>query len=518
MDMIKKLGSVIVGVLFVFSMACHSQPAEKGKTDRVPAVAGSFYPSDAGDLTKMLKAFFRTETTSSDEQPLALVVPHAGYIFSGEVAAAGFRMLERDKSFRHIFIIGPAHRTWFNGAAIYTQGNFVTPLGKVPIDPLASELVQKHRLIVDNQAPHKEEHCIEVQLPFLQYWLKKPFSIIPILVGGDSEKTAEVLAEMLSPYFTNDNLFVISADFSHYPAMEDAVKADKSTADAIASNDPAEFLTTIRRNEETYGPELVTSICGWLPALTLLKITEKIPETEYRKVMYRNSGDSPHGDKDKVVGYWALAASRETESTAPTGQEALFSLQENDQATLLELARSTISARLRGRPLPEIAPRKLTPALTAKGGAFVTLRKNGELRGCIGNFSSAQPLWLTVREMAIAAACHDSRFSPVTMTELPRLHIEISLLTPLKRISSAQEFRLGRDGIYIRKGSRSGTYLPQVAEETGWTTSEFLEHCCRDKAGLPPDAWKEKDTELYTYQTLVFSEEKPAGNTRFEKP
>ena len=512
MDMIKKLGSVIVGVLFVFSMACHSQPAEKGKPDRVPAVAGSFYPSDAGDLTKMLKAFFRTETTSSDEQPLALVVPHAGYIFSGEVAAAGFRMLERDKSFRHIFIIGPAHRTWFNGAAIYTQGNFVTPLGKVPIDPLASELVQKHRLIVDNQAPHKEEHCIEVQLPFLQYWLKKPFSIIPILVGGDSEKTAEVLAEMLSPYFTNDNLFVISADFSHYPAMEDAVKADKSTADAIASNDPAEFLTTIRRNEETYGPELVTSICGWLPALTLLKITEKIPETEYRKVMYRNSGHSSYGDRERVVGYQVMALFRRS---GPEKSDD-FDLPESDKLRLLELARNTIVSFLSHRSLPTVPEKSLNTNLTMKAGAFVTLKKNGELRGCIGNFASQNPLHQTIQEMAISSAIRDTRFTPVTIREMDRIDIEISVLTPLKRISSIDEFRLGKDGIYIRKGNRSGTFLPQVAEETGWTVEEFLGHCARDKAGLNWDSWRQDDVELYTYQALVFGEE-DFPDARFKK-
>lgn len=520
-------GEMVLSLLWALAMLCSvffypkgikGQDLEGGKRDRQPAVAGTFYPAADQQLKAMLGLFFPAEGINGQDDPMVLVVPHAGYVFSGEVAAAAYKLLPREKSYRHIFIIGPAHRTPNQGAAIYTSGDFITPLGRVPTDPLGAELAAKSRRVSTDPSLHRQEHCIEVQLPFLQYWLKKPFSIIPILVGSQSEAFATELANLLAPYYSEENLFIISADFSHYPGYDTGRKADHLTAGAIAANDSREFMRVKEENETAYAPELVTAICGWMPMLTALKITERDDRLAFRKVMYRNSGDSPHGDKDKVVGYWALAASRETESTAPTGQEALFSLQENDQATLLELARSTISARLRGRPLPEIAPRKLTPALTAKGGAFVTLRKNGELRGCIGNFSSAQPLWLTVREMAIAAACHDSRFSPVTMTELPRLQIEISLLTPLKRISSAREFRLGRDGIYIRKGSRSGTYLPQVAEETGWTTSEFLEHCCRDKAGLPPDAWKEKDTELYTYQTLVFSEEKPAGNTRFEKP
>jgi len=281
------------------------------------------------------------------------------------------------------------------------------------------------------------------------------------------------------------------------------VKADKLTADAIASNNPSLFLQTIRRNEETYAPGLVTSICGWLPALTLLKITEKIPETVYRKVMYRNSGQSPYGEKDKVVGYQAMAVFR----LAQPEKNSDFDLPENDKRQLLELARNTIVSYLNHRNLPEIPPKSLNPNLTLKAGAFVTLRKNGELRGCIGNFSSQDPLYQTIQEMAVSAATRDTRFTPVTLREMEQIDIEISVLTPLKKISSIKEFRLGKDGVYIRKGNRSGTFLPQVAEETGWSTEEFLGHCSRDKAGLGWDGWKEQDTELFTYQALVFGEE-----------
>ncbi len=374
---------------------------------------------------------------------------------------------------------------------------------------LARELVQKHKLVTDNPAPHRQEHCIEVQLPFLQYWLRKPFSIIPILVGGNTEKTAEVLAELLEPYFTNDNLFVISADFSHYPTMENATKADKFTADAIASNSSGEFLKTIRRNEETYGPALVTSICGWLPALTLLKITEKIPETVFRKVMYRNSGHSSYGDPEKVVGYQAMAVFRQ----AHPASNADFDLPESDKRQLLVLARNTILSFLNHHTLPEIPEKMLNDNLTMKSGAFVTLRKNGELRGCIGNFTSRNPLYETIQEMAISAATRDTRFTPVTLREMDQIDIEISVLTPLKKISSIKDFLLGKDGIYIRKGNRSGTFLPQVAEETGWTAEEFLGHCSRDKAGLGWDGWKDQDVELYTYQALVFGEEDFPGTT-----
>lgn len=500
----------------LFPEGIKGQESTRAKSDRQPAVAGTFYPSDRQQLTAMLGLFFPAEGVKESGDPMVLVVPHAGYLFSGEVAAAAYKSLPREKSYRHIFIIGPAHRSYINGAAIYTAGDFITPLGRVATDPLGAELAARSRKISTDPSLHRQEHCIEVQLPFLQHWLKKPFSIVPILVGSQSEAFATELANLLAPYYSEENLFIVSADFSHYPGYDAGRKADHLTAGAIAANDSREFMKVKEENESRYAPELVTAICGWMPMLTVLKITERDDRLAFRKVMYRNSGDSPHGDKDKVVGYWALSASREAESTAPAGHGGAFSLTEREKMTLLELARSTIVAHLRHRPLPEVAARELTPAITAQGGAFVTLRKKGELRGCIGSFSSAQPFWLTVREMAISAATRDTRFSPVTTGEMSQIEIEISLLTPLKRISSVSEFRLGRDGIYIRKGSRSGTYLPQVAEETGWTTTQFLEHCCRDKAGLPRDAWKEKDTELYTYQTLVFSEGEVLGSAKGE--
>ncbi len=217
--------------------------------------------------------------------------------------------------------------------------------------------------------------------------------------------------------------------------------------------------------------------------------------------MYRNSGHSPHGDREKVVGYQAMAVYGNPESHQD------FDLPESDKRKLLELARSTIVSYLNHRNLPQVPEESLSSDLTRKAGAFVTLRKDGELRGCIGNFSSQSSLYQTVKEMAISAATRDTRFSPVTLREMEKINIEISVLSPMKRIASASEFRLGKDGIYIRKENRAGTFLPQVAEETGWTKEEFLGHCSRDKAGLEWDSWKERDVELYTYQALIFSEE-----------
>jgi AmmeMemoRadiSam system protein A len=144
--------------------------------------------------------------------------------------------------------------------------------------------------------------------------------------------------------------------------------------------------------------------------------------------------------------------------------------------------------------------------LLAKAGAFVTLHENNELRGCIGSFTSEVPLYQIVQEMAVASATRDTRFMPVTFSETNKIHIEISVLTPLHRIQSIDEFKLGRDGIYIKKGNRSGTFLPQVANDTQWSVEEFMGHCARDKAGIGWDGWKDRDVELFTYQALVFGE------------
>jgi len=228
--------------------------------------------------------------------------------------------------------------------------------------------------------------------------------------------------------------------------------------------------------------------------------------------MYRNSGHSSYGDRERVVGYQVMALFRRS---GPEKSDD-FDLPESDKLRLLELARNTIVSFLSHRSLPTVPEKSLNTNLTMKAGAFVTLKKNGELRGCIGNFASQNPLHQTIQEMAISSAIRDTRFTPVTIREMDRIDIEISVLTPLKRISSIDEFRLGKDGIYIRKGNRSGTFLPQVAEETGWTVEEFLGHCARDKAGLNWDSWRQDDVELYTYQALVFGEE-DFPDARFKK-
>ncbi len=470
------------------------------KINREPYAAGRFYPASETELRNMLNTLFTDAVQKDFLDPLALIVPHAGYVFSGEVSATAYKLIDRNRKYKHIFLIGSSHTMYFNGASIYTRGDYPTPLGNIGIDPLSMQLVADNNFITDDPKPHLTEHSIEVQLPFLQFWLKNPFTIIPIIIGGDSESNCRKLANVLAPYLTKENLFIISTDFSHYPAYDDAVRSDTEMADAIVSNSATKFLQTKYSCESRGVAGLVTAMCGWTSVYTLLNITEKKNDVAYKKVFYMNSGDSPYGEKDKVVGYYALALVKENGNNSASG----FVLDNSDKIYLLNLARNSIENYLTSGTynLPE--KKSVSDNLLVSAGAFVTLKINSDLRGCIGNFSADKPLYETVEQMAIAAAINDPRFPPVTLKELPHIEIEISVLTPLHKITSIDEFELGKQGIYMKQGSRTGTFLPQVAEETGWTKEEFLGHCARDKAGIGWEGWK--TAELYTYQALIFSE------------
>ena len=494
--------SLIINLIFMVS-SCYSQPDKQAenKIDRKPAVAGSFYPADKASLQTEIADFFTRSTKTLDKNPLAVIVPHAGYVFSGEVAAASYRQLDRDKKYETVFLIGSSHTMYFNGASIYTQGDFITPLGKIPIDPIANSLVKQYDFINNDIKPHIREHSLEVQLPFLQYWLNKPFTIVPIIIGGESKDTCRKLADALKPYFNENNLFVISTDFSHYPSYKNAEESDKFMADAVVTNSPGTFLKAKAQMEGKGLPNLVTAMCGWTSVLTLLDITEKESGIEYKRILHKNSGDSEYGEKDRVVGYYALCAISSTNGETNT----YFNLTDKDKIQLLSIARNTIESYLLKNTFPEIKEQDITPNNMAHQGAFVTLYEKGELRGCIGHMDSEQPLYKTIESLVVASALRDYRFRPVEAHELPDIDIEISVLTPMRRIKSIDEIDMGKDGIYMRKGFHTGTFLPQVAQETNWTKEEFLGRCARDKANIGWDGWK--DAELYVYEALVFSED-----------
>jgi AmmeMemoRadiSam system protein B/AmmeMemoRadiSam system protein A len=485
---------------FFFGSGCAGQDGGKevNRVDRQAAVAGQFYPSQPAELKADLKGLFDKARPMESSNVLAIIAPHAGYVFSGQVAASSFNQVDPERKYENIFILASSHRYSFDGASVYNKGDYVTPLGAVKVNTaLADELLKADPSFNARSDAHLYEHSLEVQLPFLQYRLGNDIQIVPVILGTQNAETCKAIAAVLQPYLNNKNLFVISSDFSHYPEYEDAVLNDKITADAIITNSPDLLMRTLAANEDKHTPGLVTSLCGWTSVLTLLYMTEG-EDVTYKEIDYMNSGDSEtYGEKDRVVGYFSIAVEGKTLS-------ASYSLTEDEKSTLLHIARSTMEEYVSKRRIPDVDARILTPALLAPTGAFVTLKKDSELRGCIGRFDAELPLWQVVQRMSIAASTEDYRFSEVTPDEFDEIHIEISVLTPLRKINSIDEFELGKHGIYMKKGMSSGTFLPQVAEETGWTREEFLGHCARDKTHIGWDGWK--TAELFVYEAFIFGE------------
>lgn len=497
-------------VLLFALQSCSGQNSEEKKSlvNRKPAVAGKFYASDANELKKNIDDYFKNAIPDKSKNVLAVITPHAGYVFSGQVAASAFNQLDENKQYQNIFIIGSSHTSSFSGASVYNMGNWETPLGTVDVNiDLATKLTKECDLIHAYSDVHRFEHCLEVQVPFLQFKLKKPFKIIPIILGSQDKEDCKKLADALRPFFNSENLFVISTDMSHYPNYNDALKVDSLTAHAIISGSPEALLNTLSENANTKIKNLSTSLCGWTSVLTLLYLTSNSADLYYNKIQYMNSGDAPqYGDKERVVGYVAVSITSEKSDFKfiKEMKDDAFVLSDKDKHDLLTVARKTVEGYIQKGKEPVIDPKDFSDNLKTSCGAFVTLHKDGNLRGCIGRFITTEPLWQVVVQMAIASSTQDTRFTKVIADELEKIDIEISVLTPLKKINSIDEFIYGKQGIYMKKNNRTGTFLPQVASETNWTKEEFLGHCARDKAGIGWDGWK--DAELFTYEAIVFGE------------
>ncbi len=496
----KKRTYFFVHLAALLGMLSSCQSQDKS-IDRQSAVAGQFYPADRAELKQMLADLFsKAAPPGKAKNVVAVVSPHAGYVFSGEVAASAFNQIDGEKEYENIFVLGPSHHVAFDGAAVYSKGNYITPLGPVSVNrELAQELMKSSKVFVNRDDAHLAEHSVEVQLPFLQFLMKKKFSIVPIVIGSGGIDVYAEIARVLKPYFNSKNLFIISTDFSHYPSYENAKKVDMASANAICSNSTSTLLDTLKYNETLKIPNLATSMCGWSCVITLLDITQGNRDVTYHKILYRNSGDTRIGGRDAVVGYHAIAV-----SLNPKESTGGFKLVESEKKELLTIVRKTITSYIETRMMPDVDVSSLSPALLMKCGAFVTLKKHGDLRGCIGRFEASEPLYKVIQSMAVASATEDPRFRPVEMSEISSLDIEISVLTPMRKIQSVDEIELGRHGIYIKKGWQSGTFLPQVATETGWSKEEFLGHCAQDKAGIGWDGWK--DAEIFIYEALVFGE------------
>lgn len=476
--------------------------------DKQPFAAGRFYPAGKDELTNSLSDLFADcKKTTEKWHVRAIICPHAGYVFSGKIAAAAFSAIPANSVYKNIFVIGSSHRMSFEGASVYNTGDYITPLGSMAVNrEIANKLKSENKAFDFPTDAHLEEHSIEVQLPFIQYYFKNPPTIVPIIIGTNNEIILKQIAEALRPWFTPDNLFVISSDFSHYPPYKEAIESDRTTAESIVSGNPKTFLKTLETNSDKQIKGLLTSMCGWTSGLVLLYLSEKNNQLEYKVIDYCNSGDSPYGGKDEVVGYNAIALTEKNGQTVGKTDKEEFSFTSDEKALLFTIARNNIESKLDDNTVPAKNGQNMPQKFLKPMGAFVTLKINGSLRGCIGRFISSDPLYEVVKQSAISSAFEDPRFAPLTKAEYKNTSIEITVLGPLKKINNINEIILGKHGIYIKKDSRSGTMLPQVATENGWTVEEFLGYTSRDKAGLGWDGWK--DADIYIYEGVVLEENK----------
>jgi AmmeMemoRadiSam system protein B/AmmeMemoRadiSam system protein A len=489
---------------------------------REPVFAGSFYPGVAVELSGMIDSFLgKVPKKEAKGEIVGLIVPHAGYVFSGQVAANAYKQIEGLK-YDTVFIIGPSHRVGISGASVYNGGPFKTPLGVVDIDTsVANSIIASGKQFEFIPKAHAMEHSIEVQLPFLQKTIGN-FKIVPIVVNFPSKEIREGLSDAIFISSAGKKVLVVaSSDLSHYPDAGDARREDKEVLAAIERFDTGGLLELAGKNVGVV-KNLECRMCGDAAIVTVMLACRKMGADEISVLDYANTGDVS-GEKSRVVGYGAAVISkggeakmrkkpeklqREEQSASKdtNASEDLFNsatLTEEDKKFLLSFARKAVADYMEDKSSPEEAVKE---GLRKKGAVFVTLHKGGKLRGCIGQTQAVVSLIESVKEMAVAAAFHDYRFNPVSRDEMPDIKIEISILSPLQRVKDASLIHLRKHGVVVKRFGRSGLFLPQVAEETGWGKEEFLSQLCSQKAGLPADSWKDPETELYVFTVTSFSE------------
>jgi AmmeMemoRadiSam system protein B/AmmeMemoRadiSam system protein A len=493
--MMRALVCAGVAVFFSLTGLVYARGDDMGAVKK-SNVAGAFYPGDADALRADIAGYLRDVSVQKrgTVAPHAVIVPHAGYVYSAPVAAYAYHEVQ-GRAYDAVVVIAQSHYFDFNGGATISADAYETPLGEVPVQKiLRDDLIARGVVSVDDHVFEKE-HSLEVQLPFVQTVLPN-VPVVPVIFGRTDGTQMRAFAEAVFALAQRSRiLLVCSSDLSHYHPYTRAQALDAATAETVVAGDLAALATKMQSGE--------CEFCGYTPVFVFMLYSHLWGDA---RVLLRaaNSGDTA-GDRSRVVGYMSvvsLPADKQAQSTRTSSEgDALTKDQQDD---LLALARQTVEMYVTSGKVPDA--RSDDPVFSQVRGAFVTLHKNGELRGCIGNYGK-EPLAKTIVNMAVAAASEDPRFKPVTREELKDIEIEISVLSPLRRARSADEIVLGKHGVIVKKGFRQGVFLPQVATETGWSKEEFLGQLCAQKAGLPYNAWADPSTELTVFTAQVFSEE-----------
>ena len=472
------------------------------------SLAGSWYEANPVKLKKQILRWVelaRLPDGLPRENPIALIAPHAGYDYSGPVAAHGLKVLS-GKKFDRIIILGPSHRVYMrNQICLPSAAGMRTPLGVVETDRDAvSKLAQSDFVRLDDQI-HYHEHSVQIQLPLLQCVLEAPFKVIPVITGQLDAETARKTAQVLSPFLSPSTLVVISSDFTHFGRNFDYIPFRSDIAQNLRKLDLGAFerIQSGRADKfAAYIAETGATICGEGPIRVMLEMLPR--EHGITLLKYATSADA-NGDYSHCVSY---VSGLVTGSWSSAGNAAAQSeLSESDRQVLLNMARDSIAYVFKNRKATpaDCFLDKASDAVKKKMGCFVTLKIGEDLRGCIGEIEPMRPLYQAVTARAVDSAFRDPRFPQLSPDEFRRVEIEISALTPSRPVNSWQEIEIGRHGMTITKDGRSAVFLPQVAPEQGWNLEQTLTYLSR-KAGLSGDAWRSPDARFTVFEAIVFKE------------
>ncbi|HEY4481719.1 MAG TPA: AmmeMemoRadiSam system protein B [Candidatus Brocadiaceae bacterium] len=495
-----------------------------------PQVAGRFYPGNETVSKEQVDTFLKKIPKQSLKgKPLAIISPHAGYQYSGQVAAYGYSAI-KDAGFNRVIILAPSHfmsGKRFRGVSILTVKNFKTPLGVIPVDEdVCNQLLnsskeskpdaslQATKLFGAYEGAYKGEHSLETQLPFLQMALGT-FKLVPIIVGVLIDNDYDQVANAIRPLMDDKTLVVVSSDFTHYGEGYGYVPFKKDIEKNVRSLDYGAFDKILSKDFDglrIYRKQTGINACGIIPIALLLKL---LPGDAQGEILNYDTSGHQSNDFSFSVSYVSVIFTKPSEiksghyipKTETLDDNQFFCLTNKEKSLLLSLARSTLETYTKTGVLPKLdqTEYELPPRLKEKYGVFVTLKKHGELRGCIGHIVPRDPLSHAVIENTINSSANDWRFNPVEAKEVQDITIEISVLSQMKKINGPDEFIVGKEGIVIRKGPASAVFLPQVATEQGWDRAETLCQLCR-KAGLSPDAWKGDEMEFFVFTAHVFHE------------
>jgi AmmeMemoRadiSam system protein B/AmmeMemoRadiSam system protein A len=467
-----------------------------------------WHENNQNALTKQVEGFFQKALVQPSDDTIALINPHAGYAYSGQTAAFGVKAAKA--KYKRIIVIGPSHQVPMQDV-LSVPGvitHYQTPLGEIPLDTEFINKLLQSPLFKDIPQAYRTEHSVLMQLPLLQYHFGD-FKLVPIVAGQCSPQTVQKAASILKSLVDSNTLVVASSDFTHYGPNYGYIPFDQNIPDGLKKLDMGAY-DYISKLDSTgfsqYCDKTGATICGRVPIAILLSMLP--PGTRPELLKYTTSGELT-GDFTNSVSYLSVAFHgdwQKQNTIEPAKTDT--ALTQEDHKKLLLLARRTIDFYLQkgSVPTPEELDVPISEAMKISRAAFVTLTKNKDLRGCIGDVMPRQALYKSVIANAINAAVNDWRFTPVTKDELSSIKIEISALTVPQPIVSYNLIRIGTDGVVLSKGGQMALFLPQVAPEQKWTLEETLTHLSI-KAGLPPDAWK-KDASFEVFQAEVFGEEK----------